>query len=407
MAASEDIARTLGLGSDARSRTRALRAGWAGAVLVVALAGALLWWWLARDVPVQYETLPVVRGPLVVRVTATGTLQPVTLVEVGAEISGSIEEVFVDYNDRVEAGAVLAVLDTDQLEARVLQARANLAVGQALEQEALATVVEARNRTARATELARENTFSQQDLETAQAALARAEAGLASARAQLSLARAALEADEVTLSKARIRSPISGVVIARNVEPGQTLASTFQTPVLFTIAEDLTEMRLHVDVDEADVGQVEPGQAARFQVDAYPGRDFEAEVLMVRNAARELEGVVTYEALLAVDNRELLLRPGMTATARIVTRERDEAVLLPNGALRFTPPERAGEGAEGTGPRVFVLRDGEPVAVPVRVGLSDGRHSELLEGAVEPGTALLVDVRRGDDEEQARGGGRG
>jgi HlyD family secretion protein len=190
------------------------------------------------------------------------------------------------------------------------------------------------------------------------------------------------------------------------VEPGQTLASTFQTPVLFTIAEDLTEMRLHVDVDEADVGQVEPGQAARFQVDAYPGRDFEAEVLMVRNAARELEGVVTYEALLAVDNRELLLRPGMTATARIVTREHDEAVLVPNGALRFTPPEVAGEGAESAGPRVFVLRDGEPVAVPVRVGLSDGRHSELLDGAVEPGTALLVDVRR-EGEEQARGGGRG
>ena len=209
--------------------------------------------------------------------------------------------------------------------------------------------------------------------------------------------RAALEADEVTRKKAAIRSPISGVVISRNVEPGQTLASSFRTPVLFTIAEDLAEMRLHVDVDEADVGHVAPDQPATFRVDAFPERSFDAVVLMLRNAAREVQGVVTYEALLSVDNRDLLLRPGMTATARIVTHELSEAVLVPNGALRFTPPEVAATertGAPATGSRVFALRDGGPAPIPVKVGVSDGRHSELLSGGLEPGALLLVDLRR-------------
>ncbi|MGH0030724.1 MAG: efflux RND transporter periplasmic adaptor subunit [Myxococcota bacterium] len=398
MAASEEIARTLGLGSESAAGTRP--AGWmAAAVVLLLLVGAGLWW--TRDRPVAFATDAVTRGPLVVQVTATGTLEPVKLVEVGAEISGRIAQVHFDYNDPVEAGAVLAELDTDQLSARVTQARANLAVATALEQEARATLDEARNRAARAQELARERTFSQQDLETAQAALARAEAGLASARAQRTLAQAALEADEVSLSKAAIRSPISGIVIARNVEPGQTLASTFQTPVLFTIAEDLAEMRLHVDVDEADVGQVAPGQLATFQVDAYPNRRFQATVRMVRNAAREVQGVVTYEALLGVDNGELLLRPGMTATARIVTHELDDAVLVPNAALRFAPPGAEDSALEGQG--VYRLVDGEPARVPVRVGLSDGRVSQLLEGDVAPGTPLLVDVVRGSGSGE-RGG---
>jgi HlyD family secretion protein len=417
MAASEQIAptladpvaKTIGLDREAdgaRSASRRWWIGGGGLLIAALLAAASLWW--SRDAAPGYETAPVERGPLVVEVTATGTLQPVTLVEVGAEISGRIARVEVDYNDRVEAGAVLAVLDTQQLEARVVQARANLAVARALEREAEATLEEARNRERRARELAREETFSQQDLEVAEAALARAQAGLASAQAQQELTRAALEADEVTLAKAVIRSPIRGVVISRDVEPGQTLAASFQTPVLFTIAEDLGQMRLHVDVDEADVGQVAPGQAARFRVDAYPQREFEAAVQMVRNAAREVQGVVTYEALLSVANPELLLRPGMTATARIITAELAEALLVPNGALRFTPPDPArGSGpapaAGGAGSRVWTLRGGVPVAVPVQVGLSDGRRSQLVSGDLEVGTLLLVDVSREAGDRDGRG----
>jgi len=417
MAASEQIAETLadtvaetiGLdrgADDTRSASRRRWIGGGGLLLIAALTAVWLWW--SRDAVPAYETLPVERGPLVVEVTATGTLQPLTLVEVGAEISGRIARVEVDYNDRVEAGDVLAVLDTQQLEARVVQARANLAVARALEQEALATREEARNRERRARELAREETFSQQDLEVAEATLARAEAGLASARAQEDLMRAALDADLVTLAKAVIRSPIRGVVISRDVEPGQTLAASFQTPVLFTIAEDLAEMRLHVDVDEADVGQVAPGQRARFRVDAHPQREFEAVVQMVRNAAREVQGVVTYEALLSVANQELLLRPGMTATARIVTAELAQALLVPNGALRFTPPARAPAGdasaPAGAGEsRVWTLRDGEPVAIPVQVGLSDGRRSQLVSGDLEVGVSLLVDLAREARDRDGRG----
>jgi HlyD family secretion protein len=403
MTASQQIAETLAdtvaqrIGLDRTGERAATRRWWiggGGALLVAALAAVALWW--SRDPAPGYETAPVERGPLVVEVTATGTLHPLTLVAVGAEISGRIARVEVDWNDRVEQGDVLAVLDTEQLEARVVQARANLAVARSLAQEAGATLEEARNRERRARELARQETFSQQDLEAAQAALARAEAGLASARAQEDLTRAALDADLVTLDKAVIRSPIRGVVISRDVEPGQTLAASFQTPVLFTIAEDLGEMRLHVDVDEADVGQVAPGQRARFQVDAYPQREFEAVVQMVRNAAREVQGVVTYEALLSVANRDLLLRPGMTATARIVTAELAQALLVPNGALRFTPEGHAHDphAAGGAGSRVWTLSGGEPVAVPVEVGLSDGRRSQLVEGDLEVGTELLVDVSR-------------
>jgi len=213
------------------------------------------------------------------------------------------------------------------------------------------------------------------------------------AQAQVTVARAALEADRTTLSKAVIRAPIDGVVISRDVEPGQTVAASFQTPVLFVLAEDLSKMELHVDIDEADVGAVKAGQSATFTVDAYPERRFSAKLVSIHNAARTVQGVVSYEGVLTVDNSAMLLRPGMTATAEITTATRRDALLVPNSALRFTPPgHAAGPGENGA--RVWVLRGGRPEPVTVRTGLSDGRDTVIVEGAVHPGDRAIVDIRR-------------
>ncbi|MGZ8408221.1 MAG: efflux RND transporter periplasmic adaptor subunit, partial [Caulobacteraceae bacterium] len=260
-------------------------------------------------------------------------------------------------------------------------------------EEARATVAETEAKLRRVRALAQNAFSSEQDVDVAEAAASRAAAALTSARAEVEVASAALEADRTLLGKAVIRSPIDGVVIARTVEAGQTVAASFQTPVLFTLAQDLSQMQLHLDIDEADVGQVAEGQEASFSVDAYPDRRFTATITSVRYAPRTVQGVVTYEAILSVDNESMLLRPGMTATASIVTAHRADVLLVPNGALRFTPPGKETPAAQRDGTNtVWTLRDGEPAAIPVTVGLSDGLWTEVTEGDVASGDALLVDL---------------
>jgi len=262
---------------------------------------------------------------------------------------------------------------------------------------------------------------SQSDLDAALAALHRAKAIEATARAQVAQAQATLEADETDLSKAVILSPINGIVLVRNVEPGQTVAASFQAPVLFTLAEDLTHMELHVDIDEADVGQVAEGQEAVFSVDAHPERTFPAQVTQVRYGSQTVNGVVTYKTVLNVDNTDLSLRPGMTATADITVKKVENAVLVPNTALRFLPPIKEKESpSDGGGlinkllPRrhrspsklrkdttvetrvqdVWTLRDGKLLAIAVRIGATDGRMTEVTSGDIEPGMPLVIDIKR-------------
>jgi HlyD family secretion protein len=257
-------------------------------------------------------------------------------------------------------------------------------------------------------------------LDEAEAAFKRAQAELASAEAQASQAEATLHARQTDLGKAIIRSPINGIVLDRSIEPGQTVAASLQSPVLFTLAEDLTQMELHVAIDEADVGYVREGQAATFTVDAYPDRSFPATITQFRYASETVDGVVTYEAVLRVDNSGLLLRPGMTATAEIVVETVEEAVLVPNRALRFEPPNleerpsdressilsailprRGGPSREkpaskqSGGERVWMLRDGRPVAVPISTGVTDGQMSEVIEGDLQVGADLVVGIVSG------------
>ena len=394
----DEMIAKLGLG---RSGTRHRIVRWTITLLVVAAIAIAIYYGVrgAANPPLSYRTEAARQGDLVVTVTATGTLQPRNQVDVGSEISGLLRTVAVDFNDAVVAGQTLAELDTDLLDAQVLKSQAGLDSAEATVREAEATLAEARANAARMETLANRNIASSQELDAARAAAARAEASVSIAQAQVRLAEAALESDIATRAKAVIRSPIDGLVISRNVEPGQTVVASLQAPVLFTLAEDLTLMDLHLDVDEADIGQIAVEQAAQFSVDAYPNRRFNAQLTAVRFAPQTTQGVVTYEALLSVDNPELLLRPGMTATADITTLERADALLVPNGALRFTPLESDGapEAPEPSAPDervVWVLDGSTPTPALVTIGISDGRATEVLDGPIAPGDPLIVDIVR-------------
>ena len=362
----------------------------------------------------NYVTQPATRGDLTVLVTATGSVQPINKVDVSSELSGVVRKVLVDYNSAVKVGDVLAELDTDKLAATVASSRAKLASAKAKVAEADATVEQKFRDYERKRTLAAKQAVSQQDLDTAKADYDRALAGLASARADVGVAEAQLNVDETNFSKSRILSPINGVVLQRNVDPGQTVASSLQAPVLFSLAEDLKQMEIQVDVDEADVGNVGEGQSGSFAVDAYPDRRFPAKIRLLRFGSQIVQGVVTYKAHLVVDNSKLLLRPGMTATATITVKQVKNALLVPNAALRFSPgnsqsadnrsllqrlmprgpPRRRPSEQDAKGPNraVWVLREGEAVAVTVVAGSTDGKMTEITSGDLRPGERVIVDA---------------
>ncbi|MCX7691991.1 MAG: efflux RND transporter periplasmic adaptor subunit, partial [Tepidimonas taiwanensis] len=353
-------------------------------------------------------------------VSANGTLQPVRAVNIGSELSGTVREVLVDVNDRVRKGQVLVVLDTAKLQDQVNSARAALASAEAQVALADASAREAAAQLARLEEVARLSggkVPSAAELDAARAALERARATQGTARAAVEQARATLSTNETNLAKASIRSPIDGVVLSRNVEPGNAVAASLQAVTLMTIAQDLRQLKLDVAVDEADVGNVREGQPATFTVSAYPRRRYPATVGRIAYGATKTDNVVTYTATLDVDNADQSLRPGMTATANIRAVERKDVLLVPNTALRFTPSEApaasSGGGLAGLllpkppsvgrktvrldnrgGPRqIWVLREGRPVALPVTVGISDGRLTEVSGEGVEEGLPVIVEQR--------------
>jgi HlyD family secretion protein len=392
-----------------------------GAVIVLAGVGAaLLLRPGEREAAPRFRTEPIGVGTLVVNVSATGNLKPTNNVDVGSEQSGIVTEVLVDENDRVTKGQVLARLDLSKLKDAVAKSRASLAAAEAQVAQAQATVMETRaalDRLRQVSELSGGKVPSRAEMDTAEANLKRAEANEQSARANITQARASLQSDETNFGKATIHSPIDGVVLTRKVEPGQTVAAMFQAPVLFTLAEDLAKMELQVDIDEADVGQVKVGQRATFTVDAWPGRKYEGVITRVSFGSQTKDGVVSYPTVLAVSNDDLSLRPGMTATADIVTVTRENVLLVPNAALRFVPvtpaamPQRPGGGnfmgklmprppmqapkvpapPSGGAPRVWVLRAGQPVPIEVRTGVTNGQLTEIAEGVLAAGTEVITE----------------
>jgi len=395
------------LGLDQRKRPK-----WLGRIVVLAVVGlivvAIAWRVTRKPPPPSYVTAPSVQGVLKVTVVATGSLDALETVDVGAETSGRVLEVLVDFNDPVEAGQPLLRLDTEQLEARVDETKAQLVAANASVRSAVASAKEARLAAKRSGELFEKQLASEAQLEQARAAAARAQASVSSASAQATVARASLKAAEAARDRATVTSPIDGIVLSRNVEAGQTLASQFQVPVLFRIAKDLRQMELAIQIDEADVAKVVEGQEASFTVDAYEARTFPSKVISLRNVPTTDQNVVTYEAILSVDNEQRLLRPGMTATATIVTSRKEDVLIVPNAALRFTPPEVLAKeealkklnGGKDEAPedeslpfRVWTLDDdGQAKAIAVSIGATDGSHTEVTGGDLKPDTPLIVDL---------------
>ena len=398
-------------------------------LLAVLLAGAAAWWWwqagsAARAAPV-YSTETVARGNLVLKVTANGTLQPTRSINIGSELSGTVRKVNVDVNDRVKKGQVLVELDSAKLQDQVRRSKAALASAQAKVAQTTATVAEARANLGRLEEVARLSggkVPSAAELDSGRASLARAQADAAAARAGVQDAQAALSTDQTNLGKASIVSPADGVVLTRNVDPGNAVAAALQAVTLFTIAEDLSRLRLWVYVDEADVGAVKLGQEATFTVSAFPRRNFPARISRVGFGSTITENVVTYLTYLDLDNADLSLRPGMTATATITAARHDNVLLVPNTALRFTPgtlapaaakggvlsgltprmptgggrrPAAATPGSTAGARQVWVLEPGSttPVAVPVVPGISDGQLTEVTGGGLKAGMRVITDQK--------------
>jgi HlyD family secretion protein len=366
-----------------------------------------------------FKTEPVTVEDLVVTVTSTGTLEPTNEVDVGSELSGNIEEVLVDFNDQVTVGQVLARMDVSKLEAQVKQTQASFQAAKAKVVQAQATINETAvklRRLEKVRSLSKGKLPAKAEMDIAKAAAARARADKAGAEAGVAEVQASLDITLNELAKAEIISPVNGIVLSRNIEKGQTVAASFSAPVLFNLAEDLTKMELHVAVDEADIGLVREGQEATFTVDAYPERQFSAVIRQVRFASTVTDGVVTYETVLMVDNTDLALRPGMTATAEIVVQKVEKALTVPNAALRFSPPsmksgqkkklsllsaimprrprrERkrpTGKKKNGQQSVWVLLKDGQPRQVEVKAGFTNGSGTEILEGDLRPGELVIT-----------------
>jgi HlyD family secretion protein len=413
-----DLAAAIRTGASGPRSLRYISAG-----LLVLVVGGGAWFGVrrirnARNVEPAYNTEVLQRGDIRLAITATGNLAPTTEVTVGGELSGTTLEVYVDFNDRVLKGTPLAKLDTSKLAQQTEISRAAVRSAQARVAQAAATAKESAAALARDRQLNQAGLVSTADLEVTVAGAGRAEADLLSAKATVGEADAQVRINEFDLSKAIIQSPIDGIVLIRSIEPGQTVAASFTAPQLFVIAEKLERMKLKVTIAEADIGRVAPGQASTFTVDAWPDRTYTARVSKVSYGSAVTDNVVTYLAELEVGNEDLSLRPGMTATADIRVAERTNVLLVSTAALRFVPadtngtpvvakksfvqslipmptrrssrPPEAPDGGRPAGSHVWVLRDGKPESIAVRLGLSDGRQTEVTgEGLVEGALVIL------------------
>jgi HlyD family secretion protein len=417
------------------------------AALLPAILGLFYWRpWQDNDAAPQYRMGKIERGNLSAAVSASGTLSASVTVQVGSQVSGQIKELLADFNSTVEKNQVVARLDPAVFESRVAQAeadllaaqgnvdvaRGNFAARQTEIQKAGFALDEARRNYERKQGLAAQNFISPAELDTAKAAFDSAREALALARAnsevsaaqvkgsqaQVAQKQAALRQAQVDLSHTVIRSPVSGTVISRSVDVGQTVAASLQAPVLFTIAQDLSRMEVNIAVDEADVGRVLVGQKVRFTVDAFPGERFMGAVTQIRKAPQTANNVVTYSVMASVDNPELMLLPGMTANANLLTEERKDVLKVANEALRFRPTQsdgapvktdiRSRESGPGLPGRVWRLKDRQPVAVPVRLGVSDGKSTEILKGDIAEGADIILGAEEnGANKTKARPLGMG
>jgi HlyD family secretion protein len=419
-----DIKQALGLNIPAQKSKRILIIVAIVIVILLGVAIKTLFFSHTEESITQFETVPLKRGDLTVTVTATGKLEPVTQVDIGIEVSGTVAEINADFNDKVKAGQVLAKLDPRLFDARVKQSQGALDQAIARLVDAEATIAEKKQALAfmqHARELSGGKLPAKQDIVTAEANLKRAVAQKSQIIASISQAEGQLNLDKTNLIKSSIRTPIDGIVLNRQIEKGQTVAASLQTPVMFTVAKNLTEMELHVDVDEADVGKIKLGQPASFSVDAYPDKVFPAKITEIRYAPQTVGGVVTYQTVLLVNNADLFLRPGMTATADMIVSHAKNVLSVPNAALRFNPnqngedkkkeatflekllprgprtprPEkkvREKKRRTKNEPKIWVLENNQPQEIAVKLGLNDGEMTEVTAPQLKEGMPVITDT---------------
>ncbi|MGB9713193.1 MAG: efflux RND transporter periplasmic adaptor subunit [Dissulfurimicrobium sp.] len=377
-------------------------------ITVITILGLFLFFFMrnSKDVP-KFKTEIVKCGEIKASVTATGTVNPVTTVDVGTQVSGTIKYIYVDFNSVVKKGELIAMIDPTLFEAQVEKAKANLDVGKANLEKAKATMIDARRTMERYRELFSKDLVARSDLDTAETNYETAKAQVAAYEAQIGQLEADLKYAKTNLKYTKILSPVNGVVVSRKVDVGQTVAASFQTPTLFTIAEDLTKMQIDTNIDEADIGSIAVGQDAEFTVDAYPELPFKGKVSEVRIAPTTIQNVVTYDVVIKVDNPELKLKPGMTANVSIITKSRKDVLMVPNTALRFKPPGLSGKKAGGQavpkGPGVWVLDgNGRPVRIAITTGITDGTYTEVTSGRLKEGDMVITEAIDRSEEQKTQ-----
>lgn len=345
----------------------------------------------------KFRTERVVRGEILATVTATGTVNAVTTVLVGTQVSGTIKDIYADFNSPVKKGQLIAQIDPAIFEAQVEQAKANLLSSKANLEKAEAALRDAKRIMDRNRELFARNLTAKSELDTSETNYEIAKTQVSTSKAQVSQAEAALKNAETNLRYTRIVSPVNGIVIARNVDVGQTVAASFQTPTLFTIAQDLTKMQINTSVDEADIGKAKVGLDVEFTVDAYPDITFKGRVWQIRNAPIIVQNVVTYDVVIKVDNpvgangHSPLLKPGMTANVSIIVSAKKDALKIPNAALRFKPSEKDMMAPEKKGTVVWIIEEGKPKGIKVALGISDGNYTEVVSGEIKEGQEVIVE----------------
>ena len=370
-------------------------------IVIVIIAAGLFLYLKGNGKDAAYKTEKVSRGEIKSVVTATGTVNAVTTVSVGTQVSGTIKRLMVDYNSPVKKGQLLAQIDPSTVQAQVDQAMANLWSAKANMEKAAVATLDARRTLQRSKDLFAQNFIARSDLDTAETNALSAEAQQKVTQAQVGQAQAALKIAETNLQYTNILSPVNGTVISRSVDIGQTVAASFQTPTLFSIAQDLTKMQIDTNVDEADIGKILIGQTVSFTVDAYPDTIFTGKVAVVRNAPITVSNVVTYDVVIQVENPQLKLKPGMTANVSISIETHTDVLRIPNAALRFKPidvkvkSDKTSDKQGMKGTKVWKLENSKPKPVKVTIGLSDGNYTEIIAGDLKEGQEIITDNLNG------------
>ena len=387
--------------------------------VVMLLAASIIFFYVKRSPAPVYRTAQVEKGTVVSTVTATGNLNAVVTVQVGTQVSGTIQKLFVDFNSTVKKGQTIAQIDPAIFNSQVEQTLGNYRNAQANLRKARADVTDARRTLDRNRQLLKEGVVSQADYDSAETKYEQSLAAVKAAEGSVAQTRGSYGQASTNLRYSTIRSPVDGIVVSRNVDVGQTVAASFQTPTLFTIAQDLTKMQIDTSVDEADIGKIRVGQNASFTVDAYPESSFTGQVVQIRNSPTITSNVVTYNVIIAVDNRGLKLKPGMTANVNIEVMKKDSVLKVPSAALRFKP-KTTGEEKEqqpssnvrrpnsgGFGQQVYILKDGKPEPVPVKTGINDDSFVEITAGNLRQSDEVVTEQILPRKKQSGMGGAMG